>query len=251
MRFWKLVLRKKKSLRYVNVRKESLNKIRIAVFGYGGVGKTSIIKRYLFNVFEENYKRTIEDDYTQVIKYRKQIFFVNILDMAGSYQFPAMRKLAIETCHGFLLVYSIDNKKSFEEVKRLLKIIIETKGRNDFPILLIGNKEDLKNRVVSKEEARQLVENLGPKAEFLETSSRYNSNIDLSFKSIIRLIDEEKIETFREKTKNMQNADIQVRATTASIKNVTKKNCNIRERKYGSINIRSFLNCREENVYRL
>ncbi|XP_065658212.1 GTP-binding protein Di-Ras2-like [Hydra vulgaris] len=94
-----------------------IGNLQIAAFDYGGVGKTSLIKRFLFNKFDEQHCETVEDDYRQVLDYNDATCDVTISDKAGSHQFPTMRRLAIENCHGFILVYSVDCQKSLEEVK--------------------------------------------------------------------------------------------------------------------------------------
>ena len=51
---------------------------------------------------------------------------------------------------GFLLVFSVTDRTSFEEVSRFHKQILRVKDRDEFPIMLVGNKADLQQqRVVS------------------------------------------------------------------------------------------------------
>ena len=66
---------------------------------------------------------------------------VDILDTAGNLEFPAMRRLSISSAHAFLLVYSIDDKDSFEEVRQLWSQIRQQRtGALDLPCVIAGNK---------------------------------------------------------------------------------------------------------------
>lgn len=61
------------------------------------------------------------------------------------------------TGEGFLLVYSITSRSSFEEIRTFHQQILRVKDRDWFPVMLVGNKCDLENeRVVSKHEGEDL-----------------------------------------------------------------------------------------------
>lgn len=93
---------------------------RIIVFGSAGVGKSAIIQQFLFAKFIKKYTRTVEDMF--IAEYNSRYdnsLKLEILDTAGSYEFPAMRSLAISNGDAFILVYSVDNEASWEHLKRL------------------------------------------------------------------------------------------------------------------------------------
>ncbi|XP_057289456.1 GTP-binding protein Di-Ras2-like isoform X2 [Hydractinia symbiolongicarpus] len=172
--------------------------IRIVMFGLGGVGKTSLIHRFLFNKFNSTYTATIEDDYRQVITYNNHIVDVTVLDTAGSYQFPAMRRHAIQHGHGFVIVYAVDNADSIEEAKRLYQEIKENTQSENFPVILAGNKVDkspLGKRKISTQQASEVIKEWGSNAEHIETSAKLNQNVSLVFNKLIDTIDERNIET--------------------------------------------------------
>ncbi len=87
----------------------------------------------------------------------------------------------------FILVFSIDNLESFEEVKRLRQQILDTKsgnGSRSVPMVIAGNKLDRENhRQVSTEEAKQVFE-LSRKCTFVETSAKKFFNIDVLFRCL-------------------------------------------------------------------
>jgi DIRAS family GTP-binding Ras-like protein 2 len=125
-------------------RAETSTDYRVVVFGAAGVGKSSLILRFVRGTFKDTYVPTIEDTYRQVITINKAVFSLQITDTTGSHQFPAMQRLNIQKGHAFILVYSITNRQSVEELKSIYKDIVEIKGDEikNIPMMLIGNKCD-------------------------------------------------------------------------------------------------------------
>lgn len=75
-----------------------------------------------------------------------------MLDTAGQEEYSAMREQYMRTGEGFLLVYSIQSRQSFEEILTFQQQILRVKDKDYFPIIVVGNKCDLENeREVSTE----------------------------------------------------------------------------------------------------
>ena len=120
---------------------DSEQRYRLVVLGSGRVGKSSIIRRLLKDEFVEAYKATVEDLHCREYEIDGSTIKVDILDTAGHLEFPAMRRLSISTAHAFLLVYSIDDRASFDEVQRLWDQIKEERtGYSQLPCVVAGNK---------------------------------------------------------------------------------------------------------------
>ncbi|GLD47893.1 GTP-binding protein Di-Ras1 [Lates japonicus] len=88
---------------------EQSNDYRMVVLGAGGVGKSSLVLRFVKGTFRDTYIPTVEDTYRQVISCDKSVCTLQITDTTGSHQFPAMQRLSISKGHAFILVYSITN----------------------------------------------------------------------------------------------------------------------------------------------
>jgi len=96
---------------------------------------------------------------------------LEVLDTAGEEEYSAMREQYMRASHGFLLVYSITRRQSFDELARYFEQIQRVKDVEYFPGVLIGNKIDLETeRQVSLEEGQQLAERL--ELAFFETSAK-------------------------------------------------------------------------------
>lgn len=131
---------------------------RIVVFGSAGVGKSSLVLRYVRGTFKDSYMPTIEDTYRHVITSNKVVYTLQITDTTGSHQFPAMQRLNIQKGHAFMLVYSITNRQSLEELKSIFRDIIDIKSASNassdkqylnIPMILIGSKcDEANNRTV-------------------------------------------------------------------------------------------------------
>nr|CAH7734069.1 unnamed protein product [Callosobruchus chinensis] len=168
---------------------EQSNDYRVVVFGAGGVGKSSLVLRFVKGTFRESYIPTIEDTYRQVISCNKNICTLQITDTTGSHQFPAMQRLSISKGHAFILVYSVCSRQSLEELRPIFEAIKEIKGPDisQIPIMLTGNKcdESAELREVSTSEGQAQAAEWG--VSFMETSAKTNHNVKQLFQELLNL----------------------------------------------------------------
>ena len=165
---------------------EQSNDYRVVVFGAGGVGKSSLVLRFVRGTFRESYVPTIEDTYRQVISCNKQVCTLQITDTTGSHQFPAMQRLSISKGHAFILVYSISSRQSLEELRPIFTEICEIKGDiESIPIMLVGNKCDETNREISTQLGSSLAKQWN--CAFMETSAKTNVNVKELFQELLQL----------------------------------------------------------------
>ena len=86
---------------------------------------------------------------TSADSYRKQcviddeVALLDVLDTAGQEEYSAMREQYMRTGEGFLLVYSITDRQSFEEIMTFQQQILRVKDKDYFPMIVVGNKCDL------------------------------------------------------------------------------------------------------------
>ncbi|GAB0092380.1 GTP-binding protein Di-Ras2-like [Sergentomyia squamirostris] len=161
---------------------------RVVVFGAGGVGKSSLVIRFITGSFRDSYIPTIEDTYRQVISCNKNICTLQITDTTGSHQFPAMQRLSITKGHAFILVYSVCSKQSLEELRPIWNLIKELKPNiSDIPVMLVGNKcdESAELREVSTAEGSTEASLMG--VSFMETSAKTNHNVTELFQELLNM----------------------------------------------------------------
>ncbi|XP_071396825.1 ras-related protein Rap-2a-like isoform X4 [Centroberyx affinis] len=103
-------------------------------------------------------------------------------------QFASMRDLYIRNGQGFILVYSLVNQQSFQDIKPMRDQIIRVKRYQQVPVVLVGNKVDLEGeREVSPSEGQALAEDWG--CPFMETSAKSKTMVDELFTEIVRQMD--------------------------------------------------------------
>ncbi|XP_046434291.1 ras-related protein Rap-2a [Neodiprion fabricii] len=165
---------------------ESSFRHKIVVMGAAKVGKSSIISQFLYNTFSAKYKRTVEEMHHGDFNVSGIQLTLDILDTSGAYEFPAMRALSISSADAFILVYDVNDSKSFLEAKVLRAQILETKGYSAVPIVVVGNKLDLadENREVDRESTEALV-TVDWENGFVEVSAKENTNINQVFKELL------------------------------------------------------------------
>lgn len=158
---------------------------KIIVMGSGGVGKSALTVRFIHDMFIEKYDPTIEDSYRIMLELDDTIYNIEILDTAGTEQFLCMRDLYIKDADGFILVYSVIDISSMNELYIINNQINRVRDNLDIPRIIAGNKCDIKNdRCVSLNDGILFATKLS--SEHMEISAKNSYNIKELFHSLIR-----------------------------------------------------------------
>ena len=126
-------------------------KIKIMIIGETLVGKTAIITRYTKKVFGETYLSTVGIDFqNKPLNINGKKINVEIWDTAGQERFRNIAKNYFQSSDGFLLVYDITNKETFDKLNDWYDQI-KTNAPENSKCMIVGNKSDLEeNRQVKK-----------------------------------------------------------------------------------------------------
>jgi small GTP-binding protein len=140
----------------------------------------------------------LEDSYRKDITLNGRPCVLDILDTAGQEEFHSLRDNYVRQGEGFVIVYSVDNKNSFDEVNKFIAQILSAKelDENDLemavqlPIIIVGNKCDLvKERRISTQEGQELAKKYGG-VKFIEASAKTKDNVEETFMDAARQVDE-------------------------------------------------------------
>jgi len=160
---------------------------KLVIVGGGGVGKSALTIQLIQNHFIDEYDPTIEDSYRKQVNIDDETCLLDILDTAGQEEYSAMRDQYMRTGQGFLCVYAITSRTSFDEVSSFREQILRVKDADKVPLVICGNKCDLgSERQVSKSEGQDLAKSFD--APFMETSAKARLNVEESFFQLVREI---------------------------------------------------------------
>jgi len=169
--------------------------------GKGIAGKSKLTYAFIDYDAPSEHDPTIEDRYKTSYNYEGKDYEIEILDTAGEEDYPNMLDMWISFAEGFLLVFTIDNRESFEYLKIKRELVLKGKNKKKFPMILVGNNQELeKERKVSYKEAKDLADSWG--IEYLEASAKTKYNIEEVFEKLIQEIIADKKEKEKNKNKN-------------------------------------------------
>jgi Ras-related protein Rab-23 len=133
--------------------------LKIIVVGNGTVGKSSLAQRFAKGNFTDEYKKTLGVDF---LMKKREISNTNIefliWDTAGQEYYDSITRRYYKGANGAVLVFSVDNRESFNSIPKWKDKIIAECGR--IPMVLVKNKIDIQTHEVSSEEASLLSEKL-------------------------------------------------------------------------------------------
>jgi len=167
---------------------DNLSEIQIGCFGDSTVGKTYLTRRYIKDPKIDYTLTTIGVEFlkTKRILSDGNKYKVTIYDTAGQERYRSISLNSMRHCDGVILVYDITNRESFNSISTWMNNIYDIKEK-DFPLILIGNKSDLKNqREVTTEEGLEAAEQY--KIKFFETSAKEGINVEQSIDELLNIM---------------------------------------------------------------
>ena len=168
---------------------------KLLLIGNSSVGKSSLLFRFVENVWDDSFVPTIGVDFKlKTLEVNGKKVKLQIWDTAGQERFKNIQASYYKGANGILVVYDITNRESFEHLNSWL-IEIEKNGNKNVYKLLIGNKNDLEEqRIIPKEEGEDFARING--LEFFETSAKTDYQVQEAFiqlsKDIIKTVSKEK-----------------------------------------------------------
>lgn len=155
--------------------------------GFRAVGKSSLTIQYVDGLFVDSYDPTIENTFQKQVKIRGQDYCLQLVDTAGQDEYSIFSSNYSMNIDGYVLVYSVNSKKSWEVVKVIHDKLLDQKGMN-VPLVLVGNKTDLRmDRVISTEEGKKVADSWN--AAFLEASAKENHSVPEIFQALVMQIE--------------------------------------------------------------
>ena len=181
-------MRKKEraTISYLSKNKEEIKELKVILLGDTGVGKTNIINRFLFGTFDENLKPTLASSSLEKnIKRDDGEYILKVWDTTGQERYNSITKLFIKGSQIVILVYAIDNLKSFENINFWRNLIKDELDRDEYILAIVGNKKDLfEHEAVDEEKGKKLADDLD--ADFSLISAKYDTqSINDLFNSLL------------------------------------------------------------------
>eukprot|EP01036_Dinobryon_divergens_P024836 gene24836-33320_t len=123
-----------------------LAKYKLVFLGDQGVGKTSIITRFMYDSFDKNYQATIGIDFLSKTMYLEdRTVRLQLWDTAGQERFRSLIPSYIRDSSVAVVVFDITNRASFLNTSKWIEDVRNERG-NDVIIILVGNKTDLSDK---------------------------------------------------------------------------------------------------------
>ena len=163
--------------------KDGIKDFNIITLGDSGVGKTSIIKRFCENKFDDNNQSTIGINFSkkEMTFDKKDKIILKLLDTCGQEKYRSLAKTYYRNAHAALFVFSMNDKESFDKINVWMESFNNSNKGEDIPKYLVGTKNDLKVNI-----DQTLIKEFSKKNNipFISTSAKENKFINELFEEI-------------------------------------------------------------------
>mmetsp|Transcript_7831 Transcript_7831/g.24774 ORF Transcript_7831/g.24774 Transcript_7831/m.24774 type:complete len:201 (-) Transcript_7831:26-628(-) len=161
-----------------------MQKHKVVFLGDEAAGKTSLVRRYMYDTFEENIQATIGMDFqSKTVHFEERTVRLQLWDTAGQERFRALIPGYLRDSSACIVVYDITSRPSFEGARSWVDQALQDRARKELVLALVGNKVDLEvERAVPREEGEALARELG--MLFFEASARTADCVDEIFEGV-------------------------------------------------------------------
>ena len=188
---------------------------KIFILGYSGVGKVCILYRYVENIFLKKHLDTIGLNFkAKTININNQEIKLKIYETAGQEKCRKISKQYYKDADGIVLVYDVTKENTFDKIKEWAEQILPDSKEDKIGLILLGNKCDMEERMVSEEQGKELAEEFG--INYFETSALTGQGINEAFEQLTKDIIiikglggdyKERLELKKNKKKKRKNGD--------------------------------------------
>ena len=160
---------------------------KVLLVGNSDVGKSSLILRYVDQVWNDVFVPTIGVDFkVKSLEIENKSIKLQIWDTAGQERFRNVISSYFKGAHGILLIFDITSRDSFKELENWLAEV-EKNASTQILKILIGNKCDLEEeREISKDEGEAFAMRNG--MQYIETSAKINTNVNEAFEALSKIM---------------------------------------------------------------
>ena len=158
-------------------------RIKVIIIGEAGVGKTSLVKKFVSGRFTSDYRVSIGANlFVKDLILNSDIdVTIQIWDIAGQEKWVKMRHLYYRGAHGALIVGDLTRGNTFEQLKEFWNPDLK-KFCGDIPKILVVNKVDLEP-IISNSDIEKLAQSINVKAT-ISTSAKNGQNVEEAFHQI-------------------------------------------------------------------
>ena len=158
-------------------------RIKVIIIGEAGVGKTSLVKKFVSGHFARDYRTSIGANlFVKELNLNSDInVSIQIWDIAGQERWKKMRHLYYRGAHGALIVGDLTRRKTFEQLKEFWNQDLK-KYCGEIPKILVVNKVDMDPNI-SNNDIEKLAQIINVKATIF-TSAKNGQNVEKAFHQI-------------------------------------------------------------------
>lgn len=157
---------------------------KIIVIGDPGVGKTSLIRRFADNKFEQNYLPSIGADFTlKIVEFEKVQAILTIWDLGGQSEFDNIRNFYYYGANAGIMVFDVTRPETYDHLINHWTPQFRAGVGEPVPCVIFANKVDLtKDRKITNAKCQELSEHLG--YPLFQTSAKSGENVPAAFEQI-------------------------------------------------------------------